>query len=93
MQIKDLSVEAELAEVRGGIGNVSATISDDSYNKNDSEIEFHGGAVSLSGGIRVGQLLDARKTQTLELPVVEERISVVGIGIDHSSFNAGYFPW
>jgi hypothetical protein len=89
MQIKDLSVHAELAEVRGGVGDVTGTIVDQSYTKNDSDIDFRGGATTLSGGIAVSQLLDARKEQSLVMPVAEYRSDVFELGISASSFNVG----
>jgi hypothetical protein len=90
MQIKDLTVEAELAEVRGGVGDVTGTILDQSYNKNDSDIDFRGGATTLSGGIAVSQLLDARKKQSLEMPVYESSRSLFSVDISDSAFNFGW---
>jgi hypothetical protein len=92
MQIKDLSVKVEqLAEVRGGIGDVTGTIIDDSYNKNDADVRVGGGAVNFSGGIEVSQLLDAQKKLSLSLPVSEVYRSEFSVGVDHSTFNVGYW--
>ena len=93
MLIKDLSAKVELAEVRGGVGNVTGTIVDQSYNKNDSDIDFRGGATTLSGGIEVSQLLDARKEQSLVMPVREDHRSAFVVDIDASSFNVGFGRW
>ena len=90
MKIADLSAKVELAEVRGGIGNVTGTIVDSSYNKNDSDIDFRGGATTLSGGISVSQLLDARKEQSLVMPVREDHRSAVAVDLDNVSFNLGF---
>ena len=90
MQIKDITVAAELAEVRGGVGHVTGTIVDNSYNKNDSDIDVYGGATTLSGGIEVSQLLDARKKQSIEMPVWESYRSETGISIADSAFNFGW---
>ena len=90
MQIKDITVQAELAEVRGGVGHVTGTIIDQSYNKNDSDIDFRGGATTLSGGVEVSQLLDARKKQSIEMPVYESHRSLFSVGIADSAFNFGW---
>jgi len=90
MQIKDLTVEAELAAVRGGVGHVTGTIIDESYNKNDSDIDFRGGATTLAGGIEVSQLLDARKKQSIEMPVYESSKSLFSVDISGSAFNFGW---
>jgi hypothetical protein len=93
MQIKDLSVkEEQLAEVRGGIGDVTGTIIDDSYNKNDADVRVGGGAVNLSGGIEVSQLLDARKEFSLSMPVHQRTSTAFSVDIADSAFNIG-FPW
>jgi hypothetical protein len=91
MQIKDLSVKVEqLAEVRGGIGDVTGTIIDDSYNKNDADVNVRAGALNLSGGIEVSQLLDARKEVSLSMPVSESYRSAFSVDIAGSSFNVGF---
>jgi len=90
MQIRDLSVPAELADVRGGVGHVTGTLIDQSYNRNDSDIDFLGGATTVSGGIQVSQLLDARKQQVLSMPVHEYQSDRFELGLDGVSVNVGW---
>jgi len=90
MQIRDLSVPVELADVRGGVGDVTGTLIDQSYNRNDSDIDFRSGATTLSGGIQVSQLLDARKQQVLSMPVHEYHSDRFELGLDGVSVSVGW---